>query len=412
METRVRWVARIGLVLLLAAALDPSAAGHGGQFVPPPPATPGNAAPPGTPRANTPTHVTPGVGGPVVTPGGGLHAARPGREAPPPGRVHAELRPLLAALVGPRPARPAARPARRPVAGRAHPRGRGRRPRTAPAGRPSATASSRSASCRSCSRCSTRGAARTTTSAPPRRSRSASSLGTARRSPCSSAGSSTSSAPELVRESAALALGLLRRTDPARQLGANELDPLRAKLLMLWDRQVDGERVEAPGRARQFAMFALGLLGDQPWHQDPQSKDGRLMSQLIWQRYTRGRYQDASFRIALLTGARHAAVDRGARRRAARGRGARARREGGGATRRGARAGPRAHRGRAPRRPDRDLPPDPPFEREARRAEPAARCASPRCSRSPIASTASTRRSGCSSPGCSSARSHPSRSCS
>ena len=49
---------------------------------------------------------------------------------------------------------------------------------------------------------------------------------------------------------------------------------------MLWDRQVDGQRVEAHARMRQFAMFALGLLGDQPWHQDPQSKDGRSDVQL------------------------------------------------------------------------------------------------------------------------------------
>jgi len=109
------------------------------------------------------------------------------------------------------------------------------------------------------------------------------------------------SAPEIVRESAALGLGLLRRSDADRRLPAQEVDPLRARLLMLWDRQVEGEHVEVPARTRQFAMFAIGLLGDQPWHEDPQSRDGRLLSTLIWQRYTRARYRDSTWRVALLT---------------------------------------------------------------------------------------------------------------
>lgn len=66
-------------------------------------------------------------------------------------------------------------------------------------------------------------------------------------------------APSLVRESAALALGLFRRSDPAARLPALEVERLREVALTVADD--DG----APMRTRCFAAFSLGLLGDQPF---------------------------------------------------------------------------------------------------------------------------------------------------
>ena len=300
MEAVMRWTATTGLVLLLLPALATPALGHGGQFVPPPPATPGNAAPPGTPRGNTPTHVTPGTGGPVVTPGGGF--MQPGMVGKrhrqgefTPSREHSWQFWWDLARLGLLPPRPAtlSRAVITPE-GTAPPPDRARweadrdrlvEERILPFLLEVLDKKKRFD--------------------PDVRASAALALGKVARDrsaiPVLLGWVLDESAPDLVRESAVLGLGLLRRTDPARQLSENELDPLRAKLLMLWDRQVDGTRVDAPRRTRQFAMFALGLLGDQPWHQDPQSKNGRLMSQLIWQRYTKGRYKDSSFRIALLT---------------------------------------------------------------------------------------------------------------
>ncbi len=62
----------------------------------------------------------------------------------------------------------------------------------------------------------------------------------------------------VVQESAALALGLLRRADPADQFTARELDKARALLFDVLDDARHATRV------RGFAAVALGLLGDQP----------------------------------------------------------------------------------------------------------------------------------------------------
>ncbi len=63
---------------------------------------------------------------------------------------------------------------------------------------------------------------------------------------------------QLVRESCALAAGLLRRQDPERRLDAKELDRVREACLAWFD---DGALAT---RTRAFAMFSLALLGDQP----------------------------------------------------------------------------------------------------------------------------------------------------
>ena len=62
----------------------------------------------------------------------------------------------------------------------------------------------------------------------------------------------------VVRESAALSVGLLRRTDPARRFDAKMLDEARDALFALLE---DGRH---PTRTRAFAAYAIGLLGDQP----------------------------------------------------------------------------------------------------------------------------------------------------
>jgi hypothetical protein len=62
----------------------------------------------------------------------------------------------------------------------------------------------------------------------------------------------------VVREAAALALGLLRRAAPEDQLSARELDDVRTRLFGVFeDRAYDA-------RTRGFAALAIGLLGDQP----------------------------------------------------------------------------------------------------------------------------------------------------
>ncbi len=77
-------------------------------------------------------------------------------------------------------------------------------------------------------------------------------------------------ATPLEQESAALAVGLLRRTDPKRRLDAISLDLARTRLLDII------AKPKAPTRSRCFAAFALGLLADQPYG-SPFSKDGRLV---------------------------------------------------------------------------------------------------------------------------------------
>jgi len=63
---------------------------------------------------------------------------------------------------------------------------------------------------------------------------------------------------QLVHESAVFALGMIRRTDAARQFDAKELDRVRDFLFECFD------NAEFQMRSRAFAMIALGLLGDQP----------------------------------------------------------------------------------------------------------------------------------------------------
>ena len=106
-------------------------------------------------------------------------------------------------------------------------------------------------------------------------------------------------ADPMVRESAALALGLLRRTDPGLRASQGTLDQTRARLLQVFDRHVDGKRLRIPERTRIFALYALGLLGDQPFGKAAHAVDGRLITRLVWERVERG-YQARELRLAPL----------------------------------------------------------------------------------------------------------------
>ena len=63
---------------------------------------------------------------------------------------------------------------------------------------------------------------------------------------------------QIVRESAALSLGLLRRKDANRQFDAKELDAVRDFLFTAFDDE------SLATRTRCFAALSIGLLGDQP----------------------------------------------------------------------------------------------------------------------------------------------------
>ena len=100
-------------------------------------------------------------------------------------------------------------------------------------------------------------------------------------------------ATDLERESAALAVGLLRRTDPALRVDAISLDLARTRLLELIAQE------KTPIRARCFAAFALGLLSDQGYG-SPFSRDGRLVVKGLLERLA-VRPDGVDLPIALLT---------------------------------------------------------------------------------------------------------------
>ena len=78
-----------------------------------------------------------------------------------------------------------------------------------------------------------------------------------------------------VREAAALGVGLLRRSDPDRQLEADVLDAIRARLVRVTD------DASAPDTVRATCAISLGLLGDQPFG-DGIHRDGRLVTAQLW----------------------------------------------------------------------------------------------------------------------------------
>lgn len=100
-------------------------------------------------------------------------------------------------------------------------------------------------------------------------------------------------ASNLNRESAALAIGLLRRTDPKLQIDARLLDAARDKLLEVLDER------SGPTRTRAFAAFAIGLLADQPYATSF-TREGRVMARELWTRLVPKRAND-EIAVAVLT---------------------------------------------------------------------------------------------------------------
>ncbi len=97
----------------------------------------------------------------------------------------------------------------------------------------------------------------------------------------------------LIRESAALGIGLLRRSVPELQLEGTRLDVARFGLLRIIDDRT------APTRTRAFAALSLGLLADQPYG-TPFTKRGRLISHELWRRLAMKGASD-EVAVALLT---------------------------------------------------------------------------------------------------------------
>jgi len=100
-------------------------------------------------------------------------------------------------------------------------------------------------------------------------------------------------ASNLVRESAALAVGMLRRDATTDPMDGGRLDVARARLLVL----VDDE--DAPDRARVFAALAIGMLGDQPFG-SAFTRDGRVVTRALWERAV-SEQSGRELPIALLT---------------------------------------------------------------------------------------------------------------
>ena len=97
-----------------------------------------------------------------------------------------------------------------------------------------------------------------------------------------------------VRESAVLALGLLRRSDRRAQQDPETLRDVRRFLLGLFDDK------DAPTRVRAFAALSLGLLADQPYTDEAFEREGRAVTRALWARLQR-KYADADLPAALLT---------------------------------------------------------------------------------------------------------------
>ncbi|MDJ0975522.1 MAG: HEAT repeat domain-containing protein [Planctomycetota bacterium] len=97
----------------------------------------------------------------------------------------------------------------------------------------------------------------------------------------------------LIRESAAIAVGLLRRSEDELALDGTTLDVARFRLLRLIDDKT------APTRTRAFAALSLGLLADQPYG-TPFTQRGRVVAHELWDRLDAKRASD-EVAVALLT---------------------------------------------------------------------------------------------------------------
>ncbi|MDJ0976040.1 MAG: HEAT repeat domain-containing protein [Planctomycetota bacterium] len=97
----------------------------------------------------------------------------------------------------------------------------------------------------------------------------------------------------LVREAAAIALGMVRRSEGPRPLDAAGYDGLRRFLVAYFDDDA------VPTRARAMAMLSVGLLADQPYA-TAFTKDGRLVTHMLWERLS-SRWSHPEMPVVLLT---------------------------------------------------------------------------------------------------------------
>jgi HEAT repeat protein len=104
---------------------------------------------------------------------------------------------------------------------------------------------------------------------------------------------------QITMESAALALGLLRRADPAKQFAATELDKVRTTLFEAIENEKHGTGTRA------FAAMALGLLGDQPTGSGDYAGDvdaaRKATTARLWDLAQR-KWTDENIPVALLLG--------------------------------------------------------------------------------------------------------------
>ncbi len=103
-------------------------------------------------------------------------------------------------------------------------------------------------------------------------------------------------ASPLVRESGALAVGLLRRTSPNHRFEADVMEAVRHRLFTIIDDR------SAPTRTRAFAAMSIGLLADQAYD-GPFASDGKLTTRDLWNRLG-AKYSSQEIPIALMTALR------------------------------------------------------------------------------------------------------------
>ncbi len=291
----------IGRHSLLAAAvatmvaIAPAAFAHGGRFTQPPP----NIVPPGTPTTphmpppTSPQPIPPPTGGPV-TPGSGLGPRTPG-ELRGRGRALSQSTDWrdwwdanADALRADRPRRIQLTPDN-PLAGI----GGGSAPTTSDLPTRKAVATSVLPTLRDV-------LATTVASDPDTLAAATLALAKATDDPADAlriiGWLGDAQRPDMAREAAALALGLLRRTKPTPAFDGRFYDRMRTVLFDVVD-----DRRQAK-RTRCFAALALGLLGDQAVNEhDAFAKDGRLAIRGLWLRIDHPATDDETA-VALLVG--------------------------------------------------------------------------------------------------------------
>jgi len=98
----------------------------------------------------------------------------------------------------------------------------------------------------------------------------------------------------VTRESAALAVGLLRRSGESQKFGAKTVDLCRSHL----NAAVADDK--ASDRVRSFSALSLGMLADQPYGGGALAANGRLVTRVLW-RHLETKHAGEDLPVALLT---------------------------------------------------------------------------------------------------------------